>query len=130
MFSKNVLQVVQKKEYLPKPIAIMLVILWLVSVVLIIGMVNDWGIEISNEQKGNTLSLDNMLLSIGELEAGKKTTFINLQLKEIVQDDNAGNNADMIIYKRKEIYDRILERKIKNEAAAAKQNFSIKPVPQ
>ena len=126
----NSLQAAQKKEYLSKPIVIMLVVLWFVSAILIIGMLNDWGTGMSSDKKGNKLSLDNMLLSFGELEAGKKTTFINLQLKDITQDDNTGNNTDVTIHKRKEIYDRILEGKIKNEESAGKQNFSIKPVPQ
>ena len=130
MFSNNSLQAAQKKEYLSKPIVIMLALLWFVSVVLIIGMLNDWGTSNNSDKKGNKLSLDNMLLSFGELEAGKRTTFINLQLKDIMQDNNTSENTDIGIHKRKEIYDRILERKIRNDEPGGKQNFSIKPVPQ
>jgi hypothetical protein len=106
----------------------MLIVLWLVSIVLIIGMLyNWWAAEKSKEKEEAKLSLDKMLLSFGELEAGKNTTFINLQLKDAMQD----NNADSNIHKRKELYNRILERKIEAQENEEKENgFSIKPVPQ
>lgn len=128
MLSKISYQPLHKKEYLSKSIITMLIVLWLVSIVLIIGMLyNWWAAEKSKEKEEAKLSLDKMLLSFGELEAGKNTTFINLQLKDAMQD----NNADSNIHKRKELYNRILERKIEAQENEEKENgFSIKPVPQ
>jgi hypothetical protein len=110
----------------------MLIVLWSVSIVLIIGMLNDWGTDAKSNGKEDTqLSLDKMLLSFGELEAEKNTTFINLQLKDAIQDDKVGGNEEATIHKRKELYNKILERKIEAQENEEKEDgFSIKPVPQ
>ncbi|MBZ4189050.1 hypothetical protein [Niabella beijingensis] len=124
-----------KQDRLNKPVLLMLVVLWMVSLTLILWLLFSWRQQQQAElySRGHRkLSLDDMLLSFNELKLGNNTTLINLQLKEISQKKNNTDTTDkeIIADNRKKIYDRMLEEVIRSRPPVKQEGFTIKPVPQ
>ena len=123
-----------KQGRLYKTILQALILLWVISAVLIAGMLlftQTPGGKKNKKLPGRHLSLDELLLSFNELKLDRNATLVNLQLKEISQKKSASDEEKRLIADyRKKVYNSILEQKIKTPVPAKQTGFTIKPVPQ
>lgn len=114
---------------------IVLAILWIGTFLLLGFMIYKWqdeSIPLQGKAKAGNFFVDDVLLYTGDLELEKTSSLINITLNSAVP----GNTNTAVVPQQKneslrtQLYNNILNQKIKNATKQEANGFEIKPLPE